>query len=88
MASGLYRLLARPLAGRHATAKADTLARRFVQASASVEIFPERIQARIVRCAYAAVLIQAGFADTAVRILRLDDRPSQISSGRPKSEGD
>lgn len=81
-ASGLYRLLSRPLVGGSSTAKADTLARRFVQAAASVEIFPERIQARIGRNAYAAVLIQAGFADTAVRIPWLDDRPSQISSGQ------
>ena len=52
MASGLDRLIVRTLGGKDATAKASTLSRRFVEASAQFEIGPERIQAPIGRLAY------------------------------------
>ena len=79
MASGLYRLLARALGGKYGTAKAGTQSRKFVRASARVEIGPQRIQVRIGRRAYNPVLMQAGFADNAVRIPWLRNLPLQIS---------
>ena len=79
MASGLYRLLARTLGGKYATARASTLSRKFVQASARVEIGTQRIQVRIGRRAYNPVLIQAGLADTPVPIPWLNDLPLQIT---------
>ena len=56
MASGLYRLLGRLLGGKLAEAKARTLFRKFVQASARIEILPDQIEVRFGRRAYNPLL--------------------------------
>ena len=79
MASGLYRLLGRLLGGKLAEAKARTLFRKFVQASARIEILPDQIEVRFGRRAYNPLLVQAGIADEAVTIPWLNNLPLKIA---------
>ena len=79
MASGLYRLVARTRGGKYATAKASTLARKFVRTSARIEIGPERVQMRIGLRACNSHLIQTSFADNTARIPWLYDLPLQFT---------
>ena len=78
MASTLYRMLARAIGGDYATARTRTLFRKFAQASARVEIRPDHIQVRIGRRAHNPLLVAAGFADEAVPIPWLENRPLRL----------
>ena len=78
MASSLYRLLGHKLGAPYSEAKARTLFRKFVHASGRVDIQSDRIEVRIGRRAYNPALMQAGFADDAVKIPWLNNLPLQI----------
>ena len=64
MASALYRLLANRLGARFRTAEAASLFRKFVEASATVDIHEERIEVTLGRRANNPHLIEAGYADS------------------------
>ena len=78
MASTLYRMLGRDLGGDYTKARARTLFRKFVQASARVEIRADGIDVRLGRRAHNPLLIAAGYADQAVPIPWLEKRPLRI----------
>ena len=73
MATTLYRLLGRAIGTDYATARARTLFRKFVHASARVEIRPDGIEVRFGRRAHNPLLLKAGFADKAVPIPWLEN---------------
>ena len=78
MASTLYRMLGRDLGGDYAKARARTLFRKFVHASARVEIRADGIDVRLGRRAHNPLLVAAGYADHAVPIPWLEKRPLRI----------
>jgi len=79
MASALYRLLANRLGDRFRTAEPASLFRKFVEASATVDISEQRIEVTLGRRAHNPHLIQAGYADTTTSIPWLDNRPLKIT---------
>lgn len=79
MASSLYRCLGRTLGGGYATARARTLFRKFVKASARVQIESGGIEVRIGRRAHNPILLQAGFADKKTSIPWLRNRELRLT---------
>lgn len=79
MASALYRLLANRLGERFRTAEPASLFRKFVQASATVDISEERIEVTIGRRSYNPELIKAGYNDSTTAIPWLHNRALKIN---------
>lgn len=79
MASALYRLLANRLDERFQTAEPASLFRKFVQASATVDIGEDRIEVTIGRRSYNPELIKAGYNDSTTAIPWLHNRALKIS---------
>ena len=79
MASALYRLLANRLGERFRTAEPASLFRKFAEASATVEITPERIEVTLGRRAHNPYLIAAGYADSSTAIPWLHNRALKIN---------
>ena len=79
MAVGLYRLQGRLIGAKLGEAKARTLFRKVVVASARIGIIPDRIAVRIGRSAYDSLLVPAGIADDAARIPWLNNLPPKIT---------
>ena len=79
MASALYRLLAKRLGERFLTAQPASLFRRFVEASATVDISTDRIAVTLGRRAHNPHLIEAGYADSSTAIPWLQDRALKIT---------
>ena len=79
MASSLYRLLATRVGERFRTAEPASLFRKFVEASATIDISEDRIDVTLGRRAHNPHLIEAGYADTTNSIPWLDNRPLKIN---------
>ena len=79
MASALYRLLANRLDERFRTAEPASLFRKFVQASATVDIGEDRIEVTIGRRSYNPELIKAGYNDSTTAIPWLHNRALKIN---------
>ena len=79
MASALYRLLANRLGDRFRTAEPASLFRKFVEASATVDISEERIAVTLGRRAHNPHLIQARYADSTTPIPWLHNRALKIN---------
>ncbi len=78
MASALYRILARRLGNGMDNARARTLFRKVVNASATIEIKPDEITVSLGRRANNPLLIAAGFADQQQTIPWLGNRRLRI----------
>ncbi len=78
MASALYRILGRRLGRETESARARTLFRKFVNASATVDITPKEIVVTIGRRANNPLLIAAGYAERQQTIPWLDNRQLKI----------
>ncbi len=78
MASALYRILARRLGNGMENARARTLFRKVVNASATIEIKPDEITVSLGRRANNPLLIAAGFADQQQTIPWLGNRRLRI----------
>ena len=81
IASGLYRLLAIRIGKGTQVARARTLFRNFVDATATVAIRDAEIRVRFGRRAYNPMLINAGFADLDFKIPWLEDRALTLEFG-------
>ena len=79
MASALYRLLANRLGERFRSAEPASLFRKFVQASATLDIQPHQIEVTLGRRAHNPHLIEAGYADSTTAIPWLHDRALKIN---------
>ena len=74
MASTLYRTLANRVGGKMTAAKAQTIFRKLVHASAAVEITDDEIIVSLGRRANNPLLLATGYADIRQKIPWLDDR--------------
>ena len=81
MASGLYRILANRIGNGQLAARARTLFRNFIDATANVTVSKHAIRVRFGQRAYNPMLVNAGFADTANRIPWLEGRPLSLHFG-------
>ena len=81
MASGLYRILANRIGNGQQAARARTLFRNFIDATANVTVSKHDIRVRYGRRAYNPMLVNAGFADTATRIPWLEGRTLSLHFG-------
>ena len=81
MASGHYRLPAIRIEEGSQVARARTLFRNFVDATATVAIRDAEIRVRFGRRAYNPMLIHAGFADVAFNIPWLEGRALTLEFG-------
>ncbi len=79
MASALYRLLATRAGQRFRTAEPATLFRKFVDASASVDISDHQIVVTLGRRAHNPHLIEAGYSDSTTSIPWLHNRALKIN---------
>lgn len=77
VATGLYRMLGRRLAG-YEVAKARQLHRHFLNTPAEVQIDSDRVQVTLPKRAHNPLLIAAGFVDKSTPIPWWDGRPLQI----------
>ena len=68
MASALYRLLGTRLGHGYQTAKAPSIFRHFVEASAKITLTDQIIQVQLQKRAHNPLLLAAGFADTDIPI--------------------
>ena len=78
MASALYRILAERLGNGMESARARTVFRKVVNASATVEIKPEQVAVSIGRRANNPLLIAAGYAEQTQQIPWLGNRVLRI----------
>ncbi|MDE2790554.1 MAG: hypothetical protein OXI81_09055 [Paracoccaceae bacterium] len=78
MASALYRILAKRLGNGMENARARTLFRKVVNASATIEITPGDIVVSLGRRANNPLLIAAGFAETQQPVPWLGNRRLRI----------
>ena len=81
MASGLYRILANRIENGQQAARARTLFRNFIDATANVTVSKHAIRVRFGRRASNSMLVKAGFADTETRIPWLENRPLSLHFG-------
>ena len=81
MASGLYRLLANRIANGQAIARARTLFRNFIDATANVTISDHTVRVRFGRRAHNPMMINAGFADQVTAPPWLENRALKLEFG-------
>ena len=79
MASALYRLLANRVGGSLRNAEPDKLFRKFVEATATVDIGEKEIQVKLDRRSHNQHLIQARYGDTSTAVPWPANRPLKIT---------
>ena len=81
MASGLYRLLANRIGNGQKSARARTLFRSFIDATATVTISEHAVRVRFGRRAHNPMMNNAGFADTETIVPWLEGRALKLEFG-------
>ena len=81
MASGLYRLLASRIGNGQESARARTLFRSFIDATATVAMSRHAVRVRFARRAHNPMMINAGFSDTETIVPWLGGRALKLEFG-------
>ena len=81
MASGLYRLLADRIGNGQGSARARTLFRSFIDATATVTVSEHAVRVRFARRAHNPMMVNAGFADTETIVPWLGGRALKLEFG-------